>query len=234
MHASIYDINRKHTVDETYFSDIDTEQKAYWLGLLWADGHISKTAPRCSGPNRLRITQKEQETALLEKFLEDLSSNYELKSNISQYGTISSQLDINSRPLCQSLERLGFAKKDQRCHIPKIPANLNRHFVRGYFDGDGCLSVYDQKRSNSVTHRQEWSLTGDPKFIAEIKSLLETEADVTSTVSIKRYARTDKAVTLRYGKISDIEKLYSYLYDEATRYMESKHEKFMSYFSRRA
>lgn len=49
MQSSPFSANRRHTLDATYFDQIDTPEKAYWLGFVWADGGLSKTAPRCSG-----------------------------------------------------------------------------------------------------------------------------------------------------------------------------------------
>lgn len=33
--------NKKYTCDSTFFNVIDTEEKAYWLGFLMADGFIT-------------------------------------------------------------------------------------------------------------------------------------------------------------------------------------------------
>ena len=44
---------QKYSLNDDYFSVIDNEHKAYWLGFLYADGSLSKTAPRCSGHNRI-------------------------------------------------------------------------------------------------------------------------------------------------------------------------------------
>lgn len=41
MRPEIYQVNRKYDVNKEYFTDIDTENKAYWLGFLWADGSIA-------------------------------------------------------------------------------------------------------------------------------------------------------------------------------------------------
>lgn len=234
MPSSPYDINRKHSVDSRYFDNLQTEEQAYWLGFIWADGHIGKTAKRCSGPNRLTISQKISEKDHLDKLQDALRSDYPMRVQASRNGGMSLLLSINSRPLCARLETLGFGTKEHRTKVPNMPHELVRHFIRGYFDGDGCLSIYEQTVGNAKVNKQEWSLTGNPELISEIRAILENEANVTNTVKTKTYKRTDKAVTLRYGKASDIEKLYAYLYEDATIHMPTKHEKFMSYFKRKS
>ena len=220
--------NRKHQLDETYFNDITTEEQAYWLGFLWADGSINKTAKRSAGANRLTLAQKPTEKTHLEKFRKALKTDYEIKTRKSTGVCI---LDINSRPICEALIKLGYGKKENRTNIPIIRTDLIHHFIRGYFDGDGCLSIYDQQVKQWTIHRQEWSITGNPTFIGNVRHLLEHDVETTITVKDKPYKRTKKAITLRYGKQADIEKLYTYMYENATIFLESKHEKFMEYFS---
>ena len=228
-----YDINRRHSLNTHFFDTIHSEEQAYWLGFLWADGSWSKTAPRCSGPNRLNLSQKLSEVNHLQLFLDTLEADYPIQQLNNGYGSGSAMtVNINSRPLCISLERLGFARKDQRIRIPPIPSSLLHHFVRGYFDGDGCLSVYQQTIGNAVINRQEWSLTGHPEFIANIRRLIEQNVDVSHRVKIKTYKRTDKAVTLRYGRKSDIVALHDYLYQDATVYLDSKYQQFVEFFNR--
>lgn len=230
---SSHDINRRHSLNTHFFDTIHDEDQAYWLGFLWADGSWSKTAPRCSGPNRLNLSQKLSEVNHLRLFLKTIEADYSIRQINSGYGSGSAMtVNINSRPLCVSLEQLGFARKDQRIHIPPIPSSLLHHFVRGYFDGDGCLSVYQQTIGNTIINRQEWSLTGHPEFIANIRQLIEQNVDVSQRVKIKTYKRTDKAVTLRYGKKSDIFALYDYMYRDATVYLDSKYQQFVEFFNR--
>lgn len=100
MPTPIYEINRKHTINSAYFNDIKTEHQAYWLGFIWADGSISKTAKRCSGYNRLTISQKETERIHLEKLAKELNSS----ANLPEYEPYPNKkivnLSINCRPLC--------------------------------------------------------------------------------------------------------------------------------------
>ncbi len=227
-------INRTHSINEHYFDKIDTQEKAYWLGFLWADGSISKTAKRASGPNRIRVTQKWDEREHLERFREAISADNEIVPVYHESGHTVAQLDINCRPLCEALQKLGYGPKSIRTHIPKIRKNLMNHFVRGYFDGDGCLSVYVQKTARSDIQRQEWSLTGDKKLMREFKDLLSHEAGTTPTVAMKGYKKSPKTSSLRYGKKADIKLLYDYLYKNASVYLDTKHEKFIQFFSRQA
>lgn len=227
-------INRKHNLNTDYFNNINSQEKAYWLGFLWADGNISKTSSRSSGPNRLRISQKWSERQHLEQFKTAIGADYEIKPIYHDSGHTVAQLDINCRPLCESLQNLGYDVKTKRTHIPDIPDELLPHFIRGYFDGDGGLSLYTQTIKRWTVLKQEWSITGEQHLMDEIKTVLTRDASVTPTVKTKSYKKSTKTTSIRYGKKSDIAKLYEYLYKNATVYLPSKHQKFVDFFSRYA
>lgn len=222
MSQSIYDINRKHAVNAAYFSQIETERQAYWLGLLWADGNIGKTAKRCAGPNRLRLVQLWTRKKLIQSFLDDINTDVAIKCiKKSGHAPIAS-VDINSRPLCVSLQTLGFGLKSERVNIPPMGSNLLRHFLRGYFDGDGCLSLYEQQVGDVTVYKQEWSLTGNQTFLENLRNTYEPIIGITSATKMKRYKRTSNAVTLRYGGKYDVLRVCRYMYDGATIYLEEK------------
>lgn len=225
-------INRQYTLNENYFDIINSEEKAYWLGFLWADGGINKTTQRASGANRLRITQKWSELKHIEKFKKTINTNYPIRCITHQNGAKVAQMDINSRHLCKTLEQLGYGTKDKRIKVPNISENMLPHFVRGYFDGDGCLSLYTQTIKKWTINKQEWSITGQRKLLLQIKDILTNNAGVTPSVKLKEYNKTkNDIVSLRYGKKSDIEKLYAYMYSNCSVYLNSKYQKFVEYFS---
>ena len=236
MSTTIYEINRKHTLDQTFFDTIDTEAKAYFLGLLWADGSLSKTTKRCSGNNRLSISQKIDDIDQLHKMQIALNSNYSLymstTNNTYSKNHKIATLSINSVYLVNQLERLGMYNKENRTSIPEIPNNLIHHFIRGYFDGDGCLSIYQQQIKKWNINKQEFSLTGNEQLLSAIKQILEKSANVSDKVKLKHYKRTNKAVSLRYGKKQDIVSLHQYLYKDATLYNENKRQKFVDFQNR--
>lgn len=235
MPTSIYDTNRIHNVDHDYFEKINTQEKAYWLGFLWADGTISKTAPRCSGKNRITLSQKADNVEHLKLFAHTIKAPANIQYYVGTYnGQPSARLSINSRKFCIHLERLDFDIKSRRIHVPKMPKSLYRHFIRGYFDGDGCLSVYVQKSQKTPVNRQEFSLTGNEILMLDIKQILNEQTSVSKKVCIKRYKHTDKAVSLRYGGKADIATLEYYLYNNATVYLKEKHNKFIEFNSRQS
>lgn len=202
-------INRKHTVNANYFKNINTREQAYWLGFIWADGGISKITTRASGPNRLRISQKWEEKHQLDAFQKTIQSDYEITPVTHKNGHVVGQLDINCRPLCEDLQHLGYDIKSKRIHIPTLQDDLIHHFVRGYFDGDGGLSLYTQQIKRWTVYKQEWSITGNKHFMQEMKILLTKYANVTATVEMKYYKKSPDTASVRYGKKKMISKNYT-------------------------
>lgn len=121
-------IHRKYTANHSFFNDIDTEEKAYWLGFITADGHVNDRSVRLE----LAIKDKNH----LIKFLSSLESEhliYEYKD--------ACLVAIKSRELAQDLHKLGLHNnKSVSAHPASIPKELLVHYWRGVFDGDGHIS----------------------------------------------------------------------------------------------
>lgn len=125
--------------NEDYFEKIDTEDKAYFLGFIVADGSVSKNK------NVIKIIQKE--TDILYEFKKYVNSDAPVFT--SKTNNVSS-ISISSSKTKNDLEKLGiFPNKTMIVKYPDIPENLQNHFMRGVFDGDGCISLRADKRDNS-------------------------------------------------------------------------------------
>lgn len=127
---------RRYTVNENYFECVDTIDKAYFLGLLYSDGYVN------SGGFYLSLC--ETDLSILEVFKKTIgySGDIKTKSNGNEKHCIQKHLNIHSSKLAKSLISLGCVQN--KTHILKYPSFLNEkltsHFIRGYFDGDGCIS----------------------------------------------------------------------------------------------
>jgi hypothetical protein len=126
-----------HDVDISFFECIDSPIKAYWLGFIVADGHIQKDGRKTS------LISKDKE--VLEKFKVAIKSNHPIGTNTyydartSKYYT-SHSLQIGSKHFTHHLINQGVTNaKSSQCVFPEIPETLYPHFVRGLFDGDGCI-----------------------------------------------------------------------------------------------
>lgn len=127
---------RRHAVATDYFRSIDTEAKAYWLGFLCADGHVSKAETwvevglaACDADHLRKLCDAIAPTAQLREMR---------KNGFS--GTPAFKVQINSRELCRDLIRQGVTRPGVPRHPPPgLPPELVRHYLRGLFDGDGCI-----------------------------------------------------------------------------------------------
>lgn len=138
--------NRKFNRNSNYFDVIDTPNKAYFLGLLSSDG--------CNFPEHSQITisLSEEDGYLLEKLKEELEYEGPVRKNETAHRKnpkhkVASILAIEDIHMSKRLEELGVIKnKSLTYKFPDaIPPELMRHFLRGYFDGDGS-ALYDSKR----------------------------------------------------------------------------------------
>jgi hypothetical protein len=136
---------RKYNCNEDYFEKIDTNEKAYWLGLLFADGYVRKRK-QCNGRHKqggiVGISLKSGDEYLLEKLIIDLESTYKLTKQIKD-GFLSYKLEVNSSKMANDLINLGCVpNKSLILMPPNLSDKFVPHFIRGYFDGDGSIGKY--------------------------------------------------------------------------------------------
>jgi hypothetical protein len=177
-----------------FFEEIDTVEKAYFLGLVYADGSVGVVKDSDRG-NRysFRITLQEQDKYILERFRESIGiqrplsiinpQNKDFPNNRSYRVQRAYQLDVNRRDFVLNLVKHGVVpnKTYEELSIPTMNKDLIPHFIRGYFDGDGCVGIYPEK-NHYTSHCYFVSKT--KSLLAEIKDFLK-EYDIESEIKEK-------------------------------------------------
>lgn len=129
------------SIKDNYFSKIDSPEKAYLLGWIASDGHISKRGFKIS------IHQKDIEILkIFQKFIcrevpirKFLSQSYTSLSKLCSYEINSKEI---SKDLCNLL-RIKPGKKSDKVNFPQLNPKLQWDFLRGYFEGDGSINDPD-------------------------------------------------------------------------------------------
>ena len=197
-----------HNLDENYFENIDTPDKAYWLGWLISDG--------CINNNKIQLTISQQDEHILKILEKDLKveNKIYLKNNYSSFS-------LGSKKLCEDLSKWSIIpNKTFTVSIPDLNNNLYPHLLRGLFDGDGGISVY--KRSNGQIN-YELGITGNKQVVEKVKKILESNIPDLTKKDIEPNGRVYR---IRWGAKKDIILLREYLYkDHNNHYLIRKYEK---------
>lgn len=119
-------------VNNFYFNKYSKES-CYWAGFILADGYI-----RTKNRFTLEIKLQKQDVNHLKKFKENINYEGRIIERENYYSiTISSPQIIND--LNKNFEI--YNKKSLTCYISnKIPKKYLKDYIRGYFDGDGCIT----------------------------------------------------------------------------------------------
>lgn len=212
-----------YSVDDTFFEHIDTEEKAYWLGFLYADGCVLdyRNKPK-SNFKCLTMSLAEHDEGHMYKMNESMTSNYPIKHGTSNgYGYY--KVSICNTKICDDLIKLGCVpRKSLILKFPSIdvvPNNLVHHFIRGYFDGDGCISHHSE---NAKTKAYIFGFVGTKHMIDEIQEILHSELGLTKT----KQQPCGKAIQTQWGGRENCRKFYEYAYKDATIWLDRKHDKF--------
>ena len=227
---SASELQRKYPIVEDFFDNIDTEEKAYVLGLLYADGWNQTER------NLVAISLKESDKDILEKITELIQPDkplryYTTANSREKEGFENSQnqcrLMINNKHISQRLVELGCGKaKTHTLTFPteeQVPSCLIRHFVRGYFDGDGSVSGDKQK---------QFCFVGTMDFLLPLQQILIKELNFSKTKLDRRHKDRDNNIrSLRYCGVNQCITFRDWLYKDATIYLERKKKIFDSYTS---
>lgn len=203
--------SRKYFFNENYFSVIDTESKAYFLGFIAADGSVDKDE------SRVKIRLQARDTDILEKLLKEVEANFEVKQMMHD-GFPQCAVDLNSKILKQDLIDKGILPNKSLTMSADVmrfvPDNLVRHFLRGFFDGDGNVflgGVYSSGTKYSV------SVIGTEQFLKE--SFLK---HCKSNSPLAKYKSCDMW-NWRASSTEHVFGFLKYIYEDASIYLDRKY-----------
>lgn len=137
----------KYKVNEAFF-DKWNPKMAYVLGYWYADGSIYQSVRG----SYINVTSVDKNT--IDKMKRWLDSRHTIREArpIWSNGKTRYILRIGNKNLYKSLLKLGlYPNKSLSIQLPNIPNKFMGHFVRGYFDGDGCAYIY---RKRGKTQKQ--------------------------------------------------------------------------------
>lgn len=131
-------------IDENYFKDIDDQHKAYLFGFLLADGCVYK-GDRKSWSLSLCVNTVDEE--VIQYFVEQTKSEHKVSDIVgSGFGKESKlkSICISNPFFTDHLVNKGFIPKKSltlNFDLDIISENLKSHFLRGFFDGNGSISI---------------------------------------------------------------------------------------------
>lgn len=204
---------KKYFADETYFERIDTELKAYFLGWMYSDGHIND---RSGVPDRFELLIcGDEELEILERFKLELkfTGNIRKKKKLKERFKQPYRLNVGSRKIANDLVRLGCPpRKSLIIKFPtfdQVPEYLMRHFIRGFMEGDGCVS-FKKDKDLSV------GFLSTEEFCCGLKKYLEEKINI--FVGVYKYRKTAE---IKISNLNGI-KFYNFIYEDCTCFLPRK------------
>lgn len=206
--------NKKYDVNELFFENIDTKEKAYFLGLMMSDGSVSDRS--------IIISLQKKDKSILEKFKKTIEYTgplvLQVSKNINHQS--SSILRIYSKELVKSLSTLNCSKgKTYTLRFPDIKEEFYSHFIRGFFDGDGCIT-----KTKSGYY---FSITGNKNFLLDLNNILSKCININPCKISRKNKSSELFGAIQYAKNSDLLKIRDYIYKDCEDiYIERKYIKF--------
>lgn len=220
-----------YSVNEHYFDDINSDEKAYILGLFYSDACITN--------DYLIFGQVACRKELVEKVNKALSSTYPVRYNAKRNFYL---FRIKNKMLTTRLKELGCVEKKSlilKFSIKIVPEQFMHSFIRGYFDGDGCIwegkrkimTVKDLSRKEGkrdrIIHNVKFTITGNTSFISELQNYLIKQLSFNKNkLNFSKAKDTKHICTLEYSGRKQILAFYNYLYKDCSICEQNKKDKF--------
>lgn len=193
----------RNPLHKSIFHIIDSEEKAYWLGFLYADGYVSKY-------NQIEVSLQPNDVEHLKKLKKFVNTN----TPIIQEKTRCRLLFCSKEMTADLADKGCINNKSLVLTFPnqqQVPDEYLRHFIRGYVDGDGCICCTNKTKQLSIT---------------STKDFLEGMMERTGWDSnLCDYYPSGKAYTWRCSTLKNKEYL-DYMYKDCSIYLNRKYEKY--------
>lgn len=203
---------RRYALNQRFFQIIDSEDKAYSLGFIVADGSIDDTC------RRVKISLHEKDVDILEKISAAMGS----ESPISYIASKNQRaVCFNSALMVEDLKAIGVLPRKSLTMNAEVwdhvPENLKRHFIRGYLDGDGCIFL-NKRYSSGVKYLIQ--VIGTEEFLRGTFDVFYP-----TTCKLYKYKTCEMHCWKLSSKFACMDFL-SKIYDNSTIYLERKFQQY--------
>ena len=226
----VHSYNRKFFPKEDYFDIINTEEKAYFMGFLYADGNNYYKR------NCVSIQLSTIDKEILQKFSHiiynvDMIRDYKRKDKKTGKILESSVLNIFNEHISKHLITLGLVeRKSDKIEFPLwLDKYLYKHFIRGIIDGDGCISLPVSNRESPKI-----ILISTKKMNDSIATILKNELDINSYICVACNQDINIINNLAIKNYHQCKVLLDWLYKDSTIYLKRKYhiyQKFLGMYS---
>ena len=211
----------RQKANDPNFMNFENEFKYYVIGFIFADGNLNK--------EETRITIRSSDLDLINIIYNDFCDKQKriiYKEEYNSPNQRTSYAVINSNPdVIKSLKEIGlFSCKSYTMKFPKIPNEYIGPFIRGYFDGDGC--VYISNKHNDKNYYAVSFTSGSKEFLEELQQTL-LKYDISSTLSCDSRANNNSFL-LKIYKQKDIKTFKVLIYENSQIYLKRKYDIFMN------
>lgn len=200
------------------FETIDTEEKAYWLGFLYADGSVG------SKEDKIELGLAEKDLKHVKKFRDFININNKISYRESSK---SYRFSFRSTKCKQDLIKQGCVpKKSLILKFPteeQVPSHLMRHFIRGYFDGDGWFTNTDRTFQVGIIGTQDF-IEGFLKTVNKI--------NMNTNNKILTVHRENGAKRYVFSSQSDVYIFLNWIYKDANIYLDRKYEHYLEFLEK--
>jgi len=194
-----------YSINEQFFTT-DSRERAYVLGFLMSDGYLSS-----DGELGWYLSSKDVE--ILQKIKNVLKCNHPIKFQTTKWGEYA-RLRIKNKIVTNQLRDIGITNnKTGKEFFPKECQNYGYDFIRGVFDGDGCVKL----RSKQNNYTNSWSICSTNLSFLE---------NIQSYINCGNICRTNKINHLTVYDKNLLDTVYNYLYDNTTLFLQRKYDIF--------
>lgn len=217
--------NSRYSFNENFFESIDTEEKAYWLGFLIADGYITKR----ENSYKIGVALSSCDIGHLEKLNKSLNSNYPIRTYEATKNSYSnnnySRLIYSSKIMFDNLLKYNFVEhKTNILNLPDVNLlnGFTSDFIRGYFDGNGSIAHTNTELNNSYAFK----LVSTKNFLDFVNNYIKEKLGFSAN---KYYKRKDyqEVMSLEFGGNLKTQKILDLLYKNATIYLDRKYQRYL-------
>ncbi len=202
----------KYTINHNYFHNIDTPNKACWVGFLLADGCILNH----NNGYTLQLHLATKDEKHLKKLKKDIGCNKPLYSQFPRQD--SKRLDICSQKIATDLIKVNIVpRKSLKEKVPALPKHLYKDFWRGMIDGDGSIGI---------NKKGLWfiSLVGSKDVVNKFASFIKKQLDIPKpTISVGKSGLHQ----ITYAAITKVYLIAQLLYEGSELYLDRKYKKYL-------